>query len=114
MWPVVLLKQFGFPVDRFIWFKAFSPPNEQGQTRSRVCQLLPAAGGSVIVHNVLLKIILARTLLNFENNHVEKFKIFLAIRKIVSCLEKTVISPAASTSRTKTAGANCLATEPVT
>ena len=64
----ILMKQFGFPVDRFTWLKAFSPPNEQGQTRSRVCQLLTAAGGSRIVHNVLLKIILARTLLNFEKN----------------------------------------------
>ena len=108
------MKQFKFPVDRFSWFKAFSHPNEQGQTRSRVCQLLTAAGGSRIVHNVLLKILLARTLLNFGKIDVKKLKIFLAIRKIVSCLEKTVISPAASTSLSKTAGANCLATEPVT
>ena len=47
-----------------------------------------AAAGSRIVHNVLLKIILARTLLNFEKNYVEKLEIFLAIRKIVSCWRK--------------------------
>ena len=85
--------------------KAISRPNEQGQTRSEFvsCSLQPA-----IVHNVLLKILRAGVLYSFLEKMLSRRKvenIFSRVRKIFSCLEKTVISPAASTSLTKTAGA---------